>query len=636
MALIKLDIKPGINRDQTNYTSEGGWVECNKVRFFSGYPQKIGGWAKVTFQQFVGACRSMFNYLAQDIYNLMALGTSKKIYIEFGGSLKDITPIRVTKSGADTNNCIDVTSGSKIVNVNILTHGAIAGDYVTLSGVVGPIQGIPASDFNKEHGIITIVDTNNFTIEVATAATGTLANQGGTSITAVFQISIGFDINTQGFGWGVGGWGGSPNNTGWGASGTPPINLPLRLVHFTKYEQTLIYNIRYGDIYKWDFDSSFSTRSVSLKSQVGATASPNFPEQVTQVLYTQDNGHLLAFGCTPFGGGAKNPLLIRWSNQNDILNWTISDNTTAGFLRVNSGSEIYKAIPGFQEILVFTESSISSLQFTGTLDVFAIAEISADISLISPNAVTNEKNITYWMGRDKFFMYNGRVETIPCTIRAEVFDNINYLQKDQIFACSSEKYNEIWWFYPTFNSNVINKYAVYNYFENIWYYGDCTEGMLRTSWSESHLRDYPQAASSDGFIYNHEVGCDGDGAPFRAYITAANLSLDAGDNYMLVRRLIPDVSFNGSNSGVNPIVYLTLDPRNFPGANYIDTNLAGQTLSRSVLRTSSIPIELFTNQVFVRTRARQIGLTIESYDLTGVKWQLGIIRADVRPDGRRA
>lgn len=637
MPLIKLQFKPGINRDQTNYSSEGGWVACNKVRFFSGFPQKIGGWAKVTFQQFAGVCRSMFNYLASDVYNLMALGTSEKIYLELGGSLKDITPIRVTYTNAttpSTGNCFTTSNGTKIVTVAINAHGANSGDYVTFAGTTGPIGGVPAVDFNKEFKILSSPSptTNTFFIEVSTTATSS-ATGGGTGITAAFQIPIGYDITTAGFGWGTGAWG----SGGWGAPSTTPVYRPMRLVHFTKYEQTLVYNVRYGDIFIWEFNSSFPANSSTyLKDEPGATAAPNFPEEVTQILYTQDNGHLIAFGCTPYGGGDRDPLLIRWSNQSDIVNWTIDDTTTAGFLRVANGSDIYKAVPAYQEILVFTESSISSLQFTGTLDVFSITEISADISLIAPNAVTNEKNVTYWMGRDKFFVYNGRVETLPCTLRSEVFDNINFTQKDQIFACSNEKFNEIWWFYPTAGSDVIDKYVVYNYFENIWYYGDCADGMVRTAWSESHLRDYPQAVSTDSYMYNHESGYDNDGAAFYSYITSADLSLDSGDNFMLIRRLIPDVDFHGSTPGTSAVVYLTLEPRNFPGANYISQNLEGQTLNRPVLRTSTVPIEQYTNQVFVRTRARQIGLTIESYDVTGVAWQLGIPRAEVRPDGRRA
>ena len=632
MPLIKLQLKPGINRDQTNYSNEGGWIESNKVRFFSGYPQKIGGWAKATYEQYVGACRSMFNYLADGVYNLLALGTSKKIYLELGGELHDITPLRDTGQFATpaTDNCVNVTNTSNVVTINVTGHGGSVGDYVTIGGVVGPIGGIPAAEINAEHVVTGVPTVNSFEITVATAATSTVTSAGGTSITVDFQIPIGYDITTAGFGWGVGAWG----SGGWGTPATTPIYFPLRLIHFTKYESSLVYNIRYGDIFIWDFNSALPANSSTyLKDEPSAS---DVPTEVTQVLYSQDNGHLLAFGCTPFGGGDRNPLLIRWANQSDIANWTVSDTTTAGFLRVASGSEIYKAIPAYQEILVFTESSISSLQFTGTLDVFSINEISADISLIAPNAVLNEKNVAYWMGRDKFFLYNGRVETLPCTLRAEVFNNINFRQADQIFAASNEKFNEIWWFYPSATSDVIDKYVVYNYYENIWYYGDCTDGMVRTAWCESHLRDYPQAASNDFYVYNHEFGNDADGAAFRAYITSADLSLDAGDNFMLVRRLIPDVSFTGSTEGTNPVVYMTLEPRNFPGANYATTNLESQTLSRGTVRTSTVPVEQYTNQVFIRARARQIGLTIESYDVAGVAWQLGIPRADVRPDGRRA
>ena len=636
MPFVKLQLRPGINRDQTNYSSEGGWVECNKVRFFSGFPQKIGGWVKATYETYVGVCRAMFNYLPQTVYNLLALGTSKKIYLELGGELHDITPFRDDGQFATpaTDNCIDVTITLKVVTVNVTSHGASVGDYVNIGGVSGPIGGIPASEINAEHVVTGVPSANQFEITVATAATSTVTSAGGTAITVDFQIPIGYDIATAGFGWGVGGWGGSPASTGWGAPGSPAIYEPLRLIYFTKYESTLVYNIRYGDIFLWEFDNTLpANSSVYLKDEVGAT---DVPEEVTQVLYAQDNGHMIAFGCTPFGGGDRNPLLIRWSNQGDITNWTVNDLTTAGFLRVANGSEIYKAVPAYQEILVFTESSISSLQFTGTIDVFSISEISADISLIAPNAVTTEKNVTYWMGRDKFFIYNGRVETLPCTLRTAIFNDINFLQADQIFAASNEKFNEIWWFYPSASSDTIDKYAVYNYYENIWYYGDCSDGMVRTAWCESHLRDYPQAASSDFYVYNHELGNDADGSPFYSYITSANLSLEAGDNYMLVRRLIPDVNFTGSTAGTNPVVYFTLEPRNFPGANYETQNLEGQSLSRPTIRSSTVPVEQYTDQVFVRARARQIGLKIESYDIAGVAWQLGIPRADVRPDGRRA
>jgi hypothetical protein len=636
MALVKLQFRPGVMRDQTNYASEGSWVESNKVRFFSGFPQKIGGWTKASYQAYVGVCRAMFNYLAGNVYDLMALGTSKKIYLELGGQLTDITPYRDGGEFATpaTNNCVNVTNGSETVTLNIVAHGGVVGDYVRIGGVAGPIGGIPAADINKEHIVTAVPSANSFQIVVATSATSTVASAGGLVITANFELPVGNDYVTAGFGWGVGGWGGSPALTGWGAPATPPVYLPERMVYFTKYEQTLVYNVRFGDIFIWEFDSTLPVNSSEyLRLQPGAT---DVPLEVTQVLYWQDNGHMLAFGCTPFGGGDRNPLLIRWCNQGDIINWTVNDLTTAGFLRVANGSEILKAVPAFQEMLVFTESSISSLQFTGTLDVFSINEISADISLIAPNAVINEKNVVYWMGRDTFYAYNGRVEAIPCTVSNEVFDNVNLLQKNQIFAASVEKFDEIWWFYPSLNSETIDRYVVLNYTDNLWYYGDCTEGLVRTAWSESVLRQYPQSASNDGYLYNQEAGVDADGTAFHSYITSADLSLDAGDNYMLVRRLIPDVNFSGSTAGTDPVVYMTLEPRNFPGANYATQNLESQTLSRTVIRSSTSPVQQYTDQVFVRARARQIALKIESYDVTGVAWQLGIPRVDVRPDGRRA
>lgn len=635
MPLIKLTFRPGVNRDQTNYSNEGGWFESNKVRFFSGFPQKIGGWLKYSIDTYVGVCRSLFNWVTNGAYDYMAIGTSKKVYVEVGGQFTDITPILDGGSYTTptTDNCIDVSIGSKIINVNLTSHGASIGDYVVIGGVVGPIGGIPASEINAEHVITGVPTVNDFEITVATSASSTVTGAGGTAITIDVLLPIGYDIATAGYGWGVGGWGGSPAGTGWGSPSSPPIYQPLRLIHFTKYDSDLVYNVRFGDIYYWPFDASPSDRAVYLKNEVGAT---DVPEEVTQVLFAQDNGHLLAFGCTPFGGGDRDPLLIRWANQRDIVNWTVNDLTTAGFLRVASGSAIMKAELTYQEILVFTESSLSSLQYTGTLDVFAIQELSPAISLIGPNAVITVKNVTYWMGTDKFFIYNGRVETLPCTIRTYVFNDYNFQQTDQFFVASNEKFNEIWWFYCSSQSTTIDRYVIYNYFENVWSYGDCSDGMVRTAWCESHIRKYPQAANGENnYIYNHEVGNDSDDQPFTAFITSSDLSLDNGDNFALIRRIIPDVTFNGSNCSCPPILNLTVKPRNFPGAAYMNTNQEAQTFPRPVQQGITVPVEQYTEQVFVRARARQIGLKVESSGVKGVAWQLGIPRVDARPDGRR-
>jgi len=627
--LTKLELKPGINRDVTNYANEGGWYEANKVRFFSGYPQKIGGWTKATVDVFVGCCRSLFIWVPEGANNYMALGTNEKIYVEAASALYDITPIRQTFVSTDTDNCFQTDGSTTTVRVNITAHGAVNGDYVTFSGATA-VGGVPADELNTEHKISSIISANAFTITVTTASTSVVAAGGGTAITAAFQLNIGYETNTQGFGWGTDTWGAG----GWGYASTSGIYFPLMLYHFQKYYSDLLFNQRFGDIFIWEYTSALNTRGVYLKNQPGAT---DVPEEVTQILMAQENGHLLAFGCTPYGGGDKDPLLIRWSNQSDITNWTINDLTTAGYLRVSNGSAIIKAAQTYQEILVWTESSISSLQFTGTIDVFSITELSPSISLLAPNTVAVVKNSAYWMGHDKFYIYNGRVETLACTLLRHVFDDLNFDQSDQFFAGINENYYEIWWFYCSSGSEVIDKYVIYNYEDGSWSYGDCTEGLDRSAWIDSPLRQYPQAASCHTkYVYNQEVGTDADGVAFTATITSSDMSIDNGDKYMLIRKLIPDIDFKGSISGSNPIVYFTLEPRNFPGANYQAQNAEGQDFEVPVQRSAVSPIERYTEQVFVRARARQIGITVSSYDKTGVMWRLGIPRIEGREDGRKA
>ena len=629
MPLKKLIFKAGVNRDQTNYANEGGWWECNKIRFLSGFPQKLGGWVKYTIDAYAGICRALYNWVTVTGANLLAIGTSEKIYVEAGGVLHDITPLRATFG--PLTDCFTTVNGSSTVTVTIASFGANIGDYVTFSGA-STVGGL---NLNNEYRVVSVINVNSFTITAATAASGS-ATGGGTTITAKFQISVGAGITTSGYGWGASAWGAGP----WGYPASTPLNVPLRLINFDKIDSNLVFNIRYSDIYFWYLDTNFVTRAVLLSSLPGAS---NVPQQVTQVMFDDASNILLAFGCTPYGGGSRNGLLIRWASQDDYTNWdptTITSfSSTAGFLQIQSGAEIVRAESVYREILVFTESSLTSLQFTGTIEVFAQYLISADITVSGGRTVISVNNVTYWMGTDRFYLYNGRVETIPCTLRQHVFDNINFNEQDQFFGASVEKYNEIWWFYCSANSNVIDKYVIYNYSENIWYYGDCTEGMIRTAWIDSALRKFPQGANyEDNYIYNHEVGHDAGDSPMTSYITSSDVSIDDGDQFSLVRRIIPDVSFADSNTTTPnvPTVNLVLYPRNFPGAAYMTTNQESQSFSRPVAQSVSVPVEQYTEQVFVRARARQIAFKIESSGVKGVSWQLGAPRIDVRPDGRRS
>jgi hypothetical protein len=652
MPLKKLIFKPGVNRDQTNYTGEGGWWECNKVRFISGYPLKLGGWLKYSVTAYLGVCRTLFNWLASPNLNYLALGTSSKIYVDNGGTLNDITPLRATYTGAsspqDTDNCLTPSAGSNIVTVNINTHGAVTGDYMTFAGVAA-IGSIPATSFNGVQFYVTVANANQFTITVDTLAS-TSSPAGGTGITAYFYIPSGNAVASGGTGWGAPPWGGSGTSptTGWGIATATTISNPLRYVYFaSRYDGStnytdLLFNIRNGPIYKWSVSPGFPFPSGNAVALSGTQV----PQQVGQILYDTYSGILMAFGATPYGAGSPytiEPLLVRWASQDDYTNWDPATpaSTTAGFLAIQTGSTILRAVSNLGEILVFTERSVTAVTFTGSDSVFSQKLISSDTSLIGTNAVVVVNNVYYWMGTDKFFSYNGRVETIPCTLLQHVFNNINFAQGSQVVGGSIERFFEVWWFYCSSGATVVDKYVVYNYDENLWYYGDCTEGMSRTAWSDSPLRQYPQGASGDdNYLYNHEQGVDAGTLPMTSYITSNNFDLDPdGQKFMLVRRLIPDVSFARSTtaSGVSPTVDFTLYPRNFPGSAYMTSNAEGEDFSRAVTQApgSTVAVEQYTDQVYVRARARQMGVSIGSSGVLGVNWQLGSPRIDVREDGTR-
>ena len=613
--LQKLQFKPGVNRDQTNYTNEGGFYECDKIRFRSGYPQKLGGWLRFGAFTLKGICRQMFNWITSFSDNLLALGTSKKVYLEGGGFLTDITPIRATFVSPATDNCFDTTIGLNLVNVNIVGHGATAGSFVTFSGVVGPIGGIPQAEFNAEFEITSVTDADNFKITLTTAATST-ATGGGTAITAAFQINIGNDIAAIGYGWSAGGW----SRLGWGSGALTPVVDIQRDWFFNNFDNDLAMNIRNGAIYYWTYNSSFNTRATLLSATtINSVAPADVPDEATQILVSQNDKHLLAFGATPYGGGQFDPLLIRWATQDQPNVWTPLTTNSAGFLRVSRGSQIVCAIATRQEILVYTEGTLSSLQYLGTADVFGIQELADNISILSPRCVAVVNNTAYWMGHDKFYSYSGRVETLPCTLRNHVFTNLNYDQADQIVCGTNEGWNEIWWFYPSANSTVNDSYVVYNHLERIWYYGS----ISRTAWNDSSLREYPQAVGGY-YIYDHERGTNDDLLPMTSFIASSDFDLVDGEQLILTKRIIPDVNFSGSTAN-NPAVTMYIKPRNFPGSPYTNTD------SQQVIETS---VDVYTEQIFLRARARQMAIEIESTDLD-VQWQLGSPRLDGRPDGRR-
>ena len=645
MPFIKLQFKQGVNRDQTNYTGEGGWWDGDKIRFFSGYPQKIGGWFKATSETFIGTCRQLFNYITSFTDNFLAVGTNIKVYIEVGGYFYDITPLRTTLTTSATDNCIETTSGSNVVTINVTGHGCTNGAYVTISGVTGDVGGIPDAEINTEHKI-TLVDANEFTITVATNATSTVASGGGTSIDIACQINPGFASVEEGYGWGTSSWG----SDGWGLASSTPVSLPQRDWWFDNFENDLFMNIRSevgtsgivgGPIYIWERGSSsnpttaLATRAILLEDYPDAA---DVPEAAGQILMSQNDGHLLAFGCQPFGGssGDYDPLLIRWASQNAPYFWTPGsitvppadvDLSTSGFIRVSRGSKILRAIPNRQEILVFTDSSLYSLQYTGTAETFALQELGDNISIMSCRAVATANNITYWMGIDKFYVYDGRIQTLPTTLREYVFKDINLAQFDQVVAGTNEGFNEVWWFYPSKTSTWNDRYVIYNYLDNCWYYGT----IVRTAWLDTSLRSNPVAiytpdTGNVGELFNHEFGVNDGEAPIKSFIQSNDFDVGEGEQFMLTRRIIPDINFSGSTVQ-NPEVNIAMRPRNFPGSQF-------QNDPSDTQRVIESSFGVFTNQIFVRARARQMALKISS-DGLGTQWQLGSPRLDSRLDGKQ-
>jgi hypothetical protein len=649
MPLKKIVLKAGINRDQTNYAGEGGWYAGDKVRFFSGFPEKIGGWAQYSLNTFAGACRSLFNWtstIPTTVGNYLALGTSDRVYVEYARTINNITPLRPTTPSLAATNFTTVLN-SPIITVNFgSVHAAAAANYVCFTGLP-TYNGISSTTLNSNNGfkILSIPTSTQLTIN-----TGTPANASGTSGsggTAYFEIDVGVADTLSGYGWGVPDWGGVTSGTGWGTAALTPVNVPLRLVYFDKYVDDLFFNVRFGEIYYWDLTNTFSTSTRAVLLSSLPTAS-DVPTQVTQVLFEDNANILMAFGAIPYDDTPPaepfDPLLIRWASQANYLNWTPSDDpgiSTAGYLRVQSGSRILKAISNLGEIIVFTESSVTSVQYTAAFPLlFSQRLISGDVTLIGPNAVIAVNNIIYWMGHDKFFMYTGRTEPLSTTLSTEVFNNINRTQAEQFFATTNERFNEIWWFYCSSGSSTIDRYVVYDYFENIWHYGTCSRSLtvpfdtdfVRTSWTDSSLRPYPQAAAEDGYLYNHEFGTDADTKSLPAYLSSADFDIDDGNSFSLIRRIIPDVSFTGSTYGAQiPVLNMTILPRDFPGVPYDQFNAANQNLTRTAI---SLVVNQFTEQVFVRARARQLAISISS-DALGTAWQLGAPRVDIRQDGTR-
>ena len=711
MPLQLLQFRPGVNREGTTLANEGGWFECDKIRFRSGYPQKLGGWEPLSSNQYQGIARGLINWITNVGYNLLGVGTNLKYYVELGGAYNDITPIRRTATLTDP---FTTTSGSAVVTVTDVGFGGSTGDFVTFSGA-STVAGL---DLNGEYQI-TYVTTDTYTITASSPANA--STTGGGTVTAAYQISIGQATYSALTGWGTGLWGGitlgaaqtnlnlaanastntitvisttgfSANTgtilvdqelitysgntattftgagrgaegtiaashangtivtnavtyTGWGEGTSNPVFEQLRLWSQATFGDYLLINPRGGALYMWV--PQYSGANVLLFNSPANLLSDtstglyltdaDCPTVLNQVMVSDSSRFVIALGANDYGSTEQDPLLIRWSDQEDYATWTPAATNQAGSYRLSSGSSIVSAIQTRQEIVIATDAALYSMQYLGPPYVWGFNILSNNISIIGPNAMAAANNIVYWMGIDKFYVYTGRVETLPCSLRQYVYGDINLTQNYQVFAGTNEAYSEVWWFYCSADSTVVDRYVVFNYLDKVWYYGT----LSRSAWLDSPLREYPMGATYNHTIVYHELGNDdteinGTTVPINSYIQSSDFDIGDGHNFGFVWRIIPDITFDGSSTPNpdKPEAVFTVRPRQNPGAAYGAAEAPVVTSAQSYANQRNYTVQEFTEIVYTRIRGRQMAFKVSS-DTLGTQWQLGVPRIDVRPDGRR-
>ena len=787
--LQKLQFRPGVNRESTTLANEGGWFESDKIRFRSGFPEKVGGWVRDSGNYFStvptgtfvsggtsvaaavtgggafwGVVKSMWNWINLIGYNLLSLGTNLKFYIQnsSGGAFNDVTPIRSTTAAGDVT--FSAIAGSPTITVTDTSNGVQVGDFVTFSGAVTLGGAITATVLNREYQVQTVPSISTYTITASVNATSGDSGNGGSATVGNYQLNTAATTFTFGTGYGAGGYGGSlgpsyvttinggtavtassttpitvVSTTGFAASGTiwigtegitytsitpttfggtitrgaggltaPPPNsstpaahangdavyqypstatgyglpattgvgIQLRLWSQSNYGEDLVFNPRGAAMYYWANNASANVydRGQIVAAGVGVvnkygtfTPDATCPSVVNFVLVSDSSRFTFAFGCNDptgvYASTALDPLQVRWSDQNTLVTWTPSITNQAGGIRLSHGSAIVTAIQTRQEILVITDAALYSFQYLGAPYVWGNQILADNISIVSPNAVQVVNNVTYWMGADKFYMYSGRVETLPCALRQYIYTNINVQEAFQFFSGTNEGYNEIWWSYVSVTgttstgengtgtagdpNRLVDRYVIYNHLERTWYYGtwNGTTVRPRTAWLDSPLRAEPMScigynsggAYTNGSLVYQETGVDNNetGTPVAidAYVQSSDFDIGDGHNFGFVWRLIPDVTFDGSTSAA-PAVNFTVRPRQNPGANYGDSDNPAVTSKQSYVSTTTYNVQQFTQQVFVRIRGRQMAFKLESNTL-GTQWQLGAPRIDVRADGRR-
>ena len=700
MPFSKIIFKPGVNRENTRYTNEGGWYESQWVRFRQGSPEKIGGWTQYSSATFLGVCRSLWNWITLLSQNIIGLGTNLKYYLTIGNQYFDITPIRSTVT---LSNPFTATAGSSTITVAATSHGALINDFVTFSGAVGLGGNITAGVLNQQYQITSVPNVNQFTFTATATANSTDASGspgGGSAVVAAYQVNTGPAFQTPFSGWGAGTWGGGS----WGNGQAVKNNLQIWNAY--NFGQNLLFGPRGSGLYYWTAPT-LSARGVALNTTGGTvtitnssstsapaliTSTVNLPNNssiqlgttgalptglstnttyyVVNVLGTAFNVSLtqggipistssagsgtqsisllmdvplfqnylqvsdssnfvIVFGTNDYGSSTLDPMLIRWSDQQSTVVWYPDITNQAGSVRLSHGSQIITAIQTRQEIAIFTDGALYSMQYLGPPYVWGVQILSENTTIIGPNAAALASGVIYWMGIDKFYMYDGRVQTLSCDLRRFVFQNMNYYQNEQVYCSTVEGFNEVWWFYVSGTGNQINSYVVYNYLEKNWYYGT----MARTAWLDTTLQNNPIAATYNGYLLNQEDGVDdnetGTPAPIDAYISSSEFDVGDGDHFVFIDRILPDLTFSGSTSGTSPITTMTLYALTDSGSGVT------QTYNNNVAYTAAYNItEEFTGQVYTRIRGRQMILKMES-NKVGTTWQLGAPRFNIRLDGRR-
>ncbi len=724
MPLQKLQFRPGVNREGTTLANEGGWYDCDKIRFRSGYPEKIGGWAVETYSTFLGICRSLWNWVTLKNFNIMGVGTNLKFYLESGGIYYDITPLRATNLNTTTFAADTSAPFSAFITVTDGSASSLqVGDFVTFSNAVSLGGNITDTVLNQEYQIQTVVSGTSYTIAARAAGTSvngvnfavntttsyislpvgtTMANgntvvlvigagapgglnytttyylvnvtgnicqlaltNGGTPITltsegiglqalyftvesnasdsgtggsatdAAYQINTGYPLYTIGTGWGAGPW----SRSTWGSGTTTGFGLQLRLWSQSNFGEILLFNPRGGAIYSWDPGSGAVPTYGTRGSVVSGTYTPSL---VNEIMVSDSSRIVIAFGCNdPSGTYATtglDPMQIRWTTQESYTVWEPQPTNQAGDYRLSHGSEIVGVLQTRQEINVWTDAAIYSMQYLGPPLVYGFTLLADNISIASPNAMATASGVVYWMGVDKFYIYSGRVETLPCSVRTYIYNDINRDQFAQVQAGTNEGYSEVWWFYCSANSNEIDRYVIFNYLDRVWYYGS----MDRTAWLDSPLRQFPVATTGKNLLVYHEAAID-DGStnppsPINAYVQSSDFDIGDGHNYGFVWRIIPDITFDGSNTTgtttVNPAVQFTVRPRQNPGSGYGVSASPTVSSTQSYAGQTTYTVQEFTEIVYSRIRGRQMAFKVSS-DTIGTQWQLGTPRIDVRPDGRQ-